>query len=92
MPDADRAFRMMFQILVQINRRGRAQAAESGVGPSDKAIHVRWDDAAKPQVENLLERLLQGRQARTAEREAVADQLNEELAPAIEGHVAGDQK
>ena len=35
------------------------------------------------QRSTLLERLLQGRQARTAEREAVADQLNEELAPAI---------
>jgi ATPase subunit of ABC transporter with duplicated ATPase domains len=35
------------------------------------------------QRSTLLERLLQGRQARTAEREAVAEQLNEELAPAI---------
>jgi predicted ATPase len=31
----------------------------------------------------LLERLLQGRQARTAERESVAEQLNEDLAPSI---------
>lgn len=31
----------------------------------------------------LLDRLLKGRQARTSEREAVAEQLNEDLAPAI---------
>jgi DNA repair exonuclease SbcCD ATPase subunit len=40
------------------------------------------------QRSTLLDRLLQGRQARTAEREVVAEQLNDELAPAVRVTIA----